>query len=158
MTPTHLIMFAVLAFVGAVAIAAFLIFLLRSQIEHIKHISANNKAIDEKHKQRDEMLARGEIHEWMKVVYGFDEVLVCKKTGWCPTLEVYFTIEFMREQESRIKTSEELKQYTEQKMNELAQRYGTSPSTMDQIADDIYSIKKNFFLEKMTRESNKEDV
>ena len=62
----HAMMLSILAIIGCIGIAVVLIGILKKEIQYLRYIFKQNKAFKKKEKARQEMLARGEIHEWVR--------------------------------------------------------------------------------------------
>jgi len=153
----HAMMLSLMAIIGLIAICSILLVVLKHQVNYMIFVWKNNKQVKAEHKKREAMLASGEVHEWIKVVHGTREVLACRKTGWCPDLEVYFTLEYVKEWQDRLVTNEALARYRDRKIESLAEEYNMTVSKFEELMEKIFSIKKDFFVEKMARE-NKKDV
>ena len=83
----------------------------------------------------DEMKNNNEYHEWFQ--YG--SYAICKKTGYCPTLDAFIDLEVIKEHLERNKKMEEIREEFElhknKRLDEMSLKFNIPRETMS----DIYS-------------------
>lgn len=105
--------------------------------------------------RRKEMLERGEQHEWVNIKSAVDpskEMMICKKTGWCPEIKDYFSDEWVRKQIKKQELAEQYKMYRDIEVGTLAVRYKLDLETMEKIVEDVFNIKKSFHLKHIEKQ------
>lgn len=124
-------------------------------VKTIIRISKNSKQIkqeiDRKQKMIDEMKINKELHEWMTVqqvsVNGeISNYNVCKKTGWCPQLNMFFTDAYVRNEILNQKYQKQYSEYKTKIIREMANDHGKTIEQMEQIVEAVFDIKKQFAL------------
>ena len=86
----------------------------------------------------------GDHHDWMQVTIGDKAVHVCKKTGYCPDPEGYISMVEIERHLEKLKLQEQYKQFTMEKIAEIATDMQISTSQVEEIATRIISIKQEF--------------
>lgn len=113
------------------------------------HILETNKKFEQKQKVVDEMKSKGEFHEWQELPTPEGNLLVCVKTGWCPSANGFIDIERINSYLTSQKIQKEYKAYRDERVRLLAEKYNYPILTMEQLVEDIFSIKKDFHLLKL---------
>ena len=149
------ILTVILAIGLAIGVAVpILIRSIQHNLVKIKAILDNNKLFAKKTAEMEEMKVRGELHEWVKVQTAGGQMLVCKKTGWCPDLQGFVSLELVEEYFTKIKAQEEYKEYRDLRVAELAKELDFDIQKMEDVVERIFSIKKDFHLNKAIKLTN----
>jgi len=140
-----------------ILVMGFFIFgrLLIRQLMDLRKRLKNNKLYKQKMVEVEEMKKRGEYHDWVKLPVGATEAHVCSKTGYCPTIDGFFPQEYLDYHLKRKTMNDEFDNFREAEMTKLVSKYSLGREVLEEIAEDIYSIKKNFTLsqlENLTKE------
>ena len=149
LSPGHTILFMALTIIGCLSIIRIAYNIMMYHIRIIKSIHANNKEFKRRMKNKNDMQAKGDGHEWINIPYGTEEVMVCKKTGWSPTLNAFLSMEYVNMWLKRQEREKEYQAYREEKMILLAEKHGINKEKMEEIAEGIFAIKQSFHVKKM---------
>lgn len=131
---------------------------LKSDFARIKDVRAREKAFRKKQKEVEEMKARGDMHEWISMpISGVgEEVMVCRKTGYVPSKEGFLPIEIIQHYEKsqavEKKIKEEYDEFKSERVSGISERYEIPMEKMEDLMDEIYSIRKDFHVQKMEEE------
>ena len=107
-------------------------------------------------KNKEEMLARGELHEWIKIPTYNGHVLACKKTGWCPELKDFFRMGYInrllmhREIEER--QNKEWEAWKEVQYKKIAESFAIPEEQIKGIVKSGFEMKKEFVLDLQKRQ------
>lgn len=106
----------------------------------------------EKIKEVEKMKAGGDYHDWVSIaVSPTKQANVCKKTGYCPTLEGFIDLKSlelilkMREQEK------EYQEYRKKRITDIGNEIGLGYEAMSEYADKIIGIKTQYTIEKLSQ-------
>ncbi len=149
LSPEHTTLFMVLTIIGCIAISRLCIRIIMKSLRNIKAINANNKEFRSKVKAKEEMQAKGEYHEWIRIPYGTEERLVCKKTGWCPTINGFLAMGYVNSWVERLGMEKEYNKYSDARVKLLAEDYEMPTQWMEDLIEKVFKIKKDFHVEKM---------
>ena len=123
---------------------------LMSNIEKIKYQLAMNKAFKAKEAEVAEMKARGDFHEWKDLPDGAGgTIMVCVKTGYCPSLKGYIPMANINRALEELKTAEEYKVFRNQSVATLAANHNMTVEAMEKIVEGVFDIKKQFHLKRL---------
>jgi hypothetical protein len=112
-------------------------------------IRKNDADFKAKMKAKEEMQAKGEVHDWIKIPYGHGQVLVCKKIGYCPAINGFLRMSYVNEWVRRKKLDEEYNAFKKIRVEILAEDYEMYTEHMDELIEKIFLIKQDFHVEKM---------
>jgi len=106
------------------------------------------------------MKKEGRFHKWITLPVrlpgkGVQETTVCEETGYCPSVDGFIDLMQMKEMLIKKKNDEEFVEFRREKIKELSSKYGMHEDLFEDVVNDIYSIKKDFHVNKMN-ESIKE--
>lgn len=119
-----------------------------------KQVYNNNKLFKKKQKEREEMLANGELHEWVSYpVSAMKEVNVCRKTGWCPEYKAFFDTREIDHNEKLKELKVEYESYKDDKIAQLANKYNLSFMEAKEFFTTCYQIKKDFYVANLKKVS-----
>lgn len=123
---------------------------------YAKYEQEKNKRFKQQALLRQEMLAKKEPHEWTNIMLSNGvKVLVCKKTGYCPSHEVFVDIRYVQSQLKAKEMQEKFNKHKADKIKKWAGELNLSESQVANLIEEAYAMKKQFFLEKMDEEINK---
>jgi len=127
-----------------------LVLSIRENIKTILKVRGNNKEFRKKVAEVEAMKAGGDFHEWTTIMVGGKEVLVCKKTGWSPNTKSFISKWYIDDYLEVVKREEEYKEFKSERMLQLSDKYGISIEETERLVEQIFEIKKDFALKKMT--------
>jgi len=116
---------------------------------NILAIKKNNKMVNSKMKQVEEMKANGEFHEWINMTIGLKNVHVCKKTGFCPSMNGFVPMDQVKLHLMKLEEEKEYEVFKGEKLKIIANKYNIKD--IDNLYDEIFSIKKDFCISKMDK-------
>ena len=98
-----------------------------------------------------DMKARGEFHEWVTIqqkdIKGdIHDPHVCKKTGWCPSLQSFFQMAYVKEAVLREEYKNKYETYRDEQVEMLSTKFKHSRAEMEEIVESVFDIKKQFAL------------
>ncbi|HLD91614.1 MAG TPA: hypothetical protein VI911_11505 [Patescibacteria group bacterium] len=103
----------------------------------------NNKEFKKRSKEVEEMKANGDLPEWVTLpIYGKD-THVCKKTGYCPSLECFINIDYIKTVLYMRARKAELAKLFNEGVVDLASKHGVDTAMVIAIAEGIDQIKEN---------------
>lgn len=143
--------------VGILTIVRFLFNISIIAINEWKLISKTNSSLEKQKKKRSDMIKSGEKHEWVKVAIGTKELLVCKKTLWCPALNSFINKTYFDQYNQSIKRQKDYKVFRDKRVVELAEEYDMTVEKMEVLVEAIFSIKKDYyvqFIDSMVKEAS----
>jgi len=134
------------------AVANYSIKTIVVHVEKIQKIIENNRLFKKKQEEVDKMKAEGGMHEWVsiKVNQGV-ELMVCRKTGWCPTLNGFIPLKNIESALEMVKSEQEYKIFRDTRVLSIATKYNLSLETTEEIVEKIFSIKKDWTLLRLER-------
>lgn len=149
----ELSMFTVILLLGlAIGMATTaLIHGVRYNISKIKIILESNKLFAKKIAEMKEMKARGELHEWTEVQTQNGEMIVCKKTDWCPDVKGFVPLNLIHSYLERIQMEKEYKEYRNLRIAKLAKELDFDLKKMEDVVEKVFSIKKDFHVNKAAK-------
>lgn len=108
----------------------------------------------EKDKEIAKMKEEGRLHDWVTLPVnipgkGIIDTTVCKETGYCPSVDGFVDKMQVRHMVEMKRLNEEFDSFRKNRVSELAEKWNTSEDVFGNIIDDIYSIKKDFHVQKM---------
>jgi hypothetical protein len=127
-------------------------FLLNNIAYHwanIKAIWRNNAEFAKKQAEVEKMKANGDFHEWVSIPSVNGTMLVCKKTGYTPSLNGFVPVEMIASYLERVKREEEYKEFRNARVAALAQELNFDLPKMERIVEQIFSMKKDFTVLKL---------
>ena len=125
--------------------------IFKNILKNYKIIKLKREIIENGKKKVAEMKAAGEYHEWIDVFLGDEERNVCKKTGYCPSLDGFIPMQYIEMHLQKLKLEEEYQEFRLGKINEIAEEMNLTNEEVEKFADRIYSIKKDFHILKLTK-------
>lgn len=147
---TVLILASTVALTILVNIAIFFAKQVYFSIKIWSLINKTNKSFSQKEKDREEMLARGELHEWVEVMTMYGPTRVCKKTGYMPEHKGYLSKKALKSSLLAIERDERYKEYRNKKVSGLAEKHNMSVESMELLVEEIFDIKKQFNLNELS--------
>lgn len=115
---------------------------VKKRIEHNKRYKAMMKEVDE-------MKARGEFHEWIKVPFTDTEnVYVCKKTGYCPSKGGFFDMMYVSSFLEKIKEKENYEAFKSEQLSKIAAQFDLKLEEISSLTDEIIDIPNRYVDEK----------
>jgi hypothetical protein len=127
----------------------FLVGQLTTQVKITKKIIETNRKFKEKQAEVTNMKSNGDLHQWVTVPYKGEDVFVCKKTGWCPHLEGFLPVDKIASHLNDLKTEEDYQAYRRNRIDQLSEKMGMSYAGTEKLVEEIFSIKKDFYLGKL---------
>ena len=113
-------------------------------IDQIKKERWNKKRFKELNDNMISMKESGEIHDWITIhsrIGDFEDIMVCRKTGWSPTLNGFIPKTTIELYEKYIQKQEELEQkfkiFKQNQVSDLSNKYNVPPETIDNIIEDV---------------------
>lgn len=114
-----------------------------------KKIMSDNKEFARRTKEIKKMKEDGDFHEWVEIPNSTGTTLVCKKTGWTPSLKGFLSVKEVERYLNKVKLEKEYKEYRDVRVSELAEELGFDLPKMESIVEKIFSIKKDFSVGKI---------
>ena len=119
-------------------------------IEKIKLMLANDKLFKQKQQEVADMRPKGVFHEWFDMPKGDgNTIIVCKKTGWCPSLKGFVPMSRIEAYLAAVKAEEEYKVFRNGRVAELAIKMNLDNQQVEKFVEDVFSIKKDYTLMKI---------
>lgn len=131
------------------------VFLVRGVWNQIKNIRRNKKNLERLEAQK----CKGP-HSWVKMPILGQEVRVCKECCYSADLDGYVKREFLNAHLRELEFKNALEEYSKKRKTEIAEKFRLFDFELEQLEDEIYSIKKDFtiqWLEKNLKEILKEE-
>ena len=91
----------------------------------------------------------GEFHEWVTVQTPTGDMMVCKRTGWCPNFEGFVPTNMINAYLEKVKMEQEYKEFRDARVLELANQLKLSTMEMEEVVEKIFSMKKDFTVSKL---------
>ena len=135
-----------LSILGLIALNVFLFRMLRNVYRTVKFTINTDKQVKAKMKAKEDMLERGEKHDWIKIPLGTKEYLFCRKTGWSPDLNGFLDMNFIKKHDRKIKEEEGYQAFRNERVKRMAEERGVSLDDMEEIVEQVFSIKKDFAI------------
>lgn len=111
-----------------------------------------DKLYRKKKKEREAMLDKGEVHEWVTIPYGMQEVMVCKKTGWCPSLNGFIPMNLVGSQLKLQDIKKGFDEFKNQKLIEWAKEFNVTTERMQEFVESVYNLKKQYYTDYMEKQ------
>lgn len=124
---------------------------LKKTWAEVQAIRENNKKFRAKQEEVKKMKEKGDLHEWITVPSINGEIMVCKKTGWSPTLNGFIPMDLLNDHLFKIQIEKEYKEYRNKRVSKLAAELGFTETKMEDVVEKIFSMKKDFHVERMAR-------
>lgn len=120
-------------------------------IKRFKENSTFNKKLrDVERKKKEE----GLVHKWMNLAVGTKEYHVCELTGFCPSLNGFFSVDYIQEILKARKREEEYQEYRKDVITKIGEDIGLGYEAMNEYADKIVGIKTKYYTEKLEQLKN----
>jgi len=86
------------------------------------------------------------MHEWVDIGTDVKDktTKTCSDCGWNPESNGFIKKEYLEAELSRIEFKKELKEFKEEKMKDICEKYNISLDQIEEISESIYGIKKEF--------------
>jgi len=117
-------------------------------IKQVKSHRGFNKKLKEVERRKKE---EGLVHKWMNLAIGTKEYHVCELTGFCPSLNGFFSVEDIQDILSARKREEEYKQYRIKEITKIGDEIGLGYEAMNEYADKIIGIKTKYYTDKLAQ-------
>ena len=155
MSPETQMILVLLAFYTLTLVfGVFAFFIIKRNIQKIMFIMKNNKLFRSKEEARQKMLEKGDLHDWKQYDYfgnGKMMLRICRKTGWCPETKSYFDLNVLAALDRTEKQKEEQKKFRDSRMQQLSEKYNVTLEKMEEIAEDVFKIKKDWHIQLMNK-------
>jgi hypothetical protein len=120
-------------------------------ISDIKAVNAQNREFKARMAEMDKMKTNGDFHEWIYLPSTAGEIMVCKKTGWCPSVKGFFSTKLINQHLADKQAEEDYKVFRNKRVLQLATDIGKNFSETEKIVEAVFSIKKDFTLLRLTK-------
>lgn len=143
--------------VATLIVLYFTLVVIAVIVKNLKSKSALKKVIKKETDRLAKFKKDGKIHKWVRLpVYSIEakgaiNTLVCEHTGYCPELDDIIPIENVKSVMIDIQVEKEFEEYKNKKVEDLRKIYGLSEQRMQELIYEIFSIKKNFHINKMEK-------
>ena len=124
-------------------------------VKEYRRIAENNKEFLKRQKIVDDMKENGEFHDWVKMPVQGQFCHVCRNTGYCSELSGFVDVKAVKEYEKLAKTEQELKDFTQNQLKKIALAYSLDFDKLCQLREDMFEIKKTFYINKLEQLQNK---
>jgi len=124
---------------------------IKKAVADIKALNAQNRQFKTRMDAMDKMKADGDFHEWIYVPSTTGELMVCKKTGWCPSLKGFFPMQNIKQHLADKQADEDYKVFRAARVEKLSKRLNLAIWDMEQVVEEVFSIKKDFTLIRLTK-------
>ncbi len=126
-----------------------------AQVDNIRAIMKNNRLFKAKQAEVAKMKAAGDMHEWINVPSAGGTMLVCKKTGYAPSLDGFIPMQYINNYLENLKAEEEYKVFRAERIHKMALDNDSTVEKIEKIVEQVFSMKKDFALmriEKLQKE------
>lgn len=151
MTNEEVMAILLLIGVGIGLFSSVLINNIRINWEKLKTIHQNNKKFAALQKNVDDMRAKGELHEWQEIMTMQGKMLVCAKTGWCPTLKGFLPLQVIQQQLEHAKAEEEYKEFRAARIQLIAHERNMTTAEVERLVEQIFTMKKDFYVQRVAK-------
>jgi len=144
--------FLIMVIAGPVFLALFGLALyisyanIKNIIKRVKSARSFNKRHKELERKKKE---EGFVHKWMNLAIGTKEYHVCELTGFCPSLNGFFAVEYIQDILSARKREEEYKEYRIKEITKIGEEIGLGYEAMNEYANKLIGIKTKYYTEKL---------
>ena len=147
----YLLALLLLAIVGLIGICSVLAAILRFQLRGIVKRGNDNREFKRRMKEKDEMIANGDFHEWVEVLKGGpggEMVRVCKKTGWCPSVDGFVSKEYINRYLLLKADKEEYIKYWDENLERLSKKHSLTVEELRALMVELKLINEDFNIKK----------
>jgi len=130
-------------------IIVLLSYYIKDSIKNIMLTKENNKEFKSRIEAVKEMKAAGDFHDWISISLGMKEVMVCRKTGYCPKEDSFISLVYIKQYEEAQKREEEYIEFKKERMTQISNKYGISLEETERLVEQIFEIKKDFTIKKL---------
>jgi hypothetical protein len=118
----------------------------------ISMVYKNNRRFSKLEKERERILKEnGGVHQWVELKSpSGGKMLVCEKTGWCPSRESFLPASAIEALKKTDQLEQEYIDYKKQKNAEIEQMYGLKEGDVEEIFNKVSDMKKQYSLEKLS--------
>lgn len=123
--------------------------MLKIGVNYFVLIYKQNKKYKQLRKKKDEMQANREPHQWTELEVGGKRTHVCRKSGYCPELDGFFTQEQIQYMEKMEQYKKDLEETLKQVYENVGARYGITADTAKSICENVaaeYSTATQAYL------------
>lgn len=124
-------------------------------VEYYKLNKKNHNQLLAQKKMKEDMGKNGDMHEWINMTKYYKgevhDLLVCKKTGWCPKLNGFISLEQVKKELDKIELEQQYQVFRNLNYKQLAEKYNLPIDKLEEISEDIYNVKKQFYLNKIDK-------
>ncbi len=124
---------------------------LVDSVNQVKEIMENNRKFKAKMAEMDRMKAAGEFHEWVDVPSSQGTMLVCKKTGWAPSLKGFVPLSAINAYLEQLQAEKDYKEYRAARVQLLAHELQLTVPMMETVVEKVFSMKKDFHVERIAK-------
>lgn len=158
-SPTDLEVLLICSFIIAIFFNLASIFLKRT-ILSINSLMAKRRyklEYDRKLKEKDEMISRGELHEWVTIKDHTMEVMVCKKTGWVPDKKIFLPLPMVKSYLAQDNVKKDYEAAKQKEIEKLSLKLNLPVDVIDRVYASLLEHKKDFYVSFM-KQQNQEAV
>jgi len=119
----------------------------------LRYISAIKKIQNKQKEEINKIKASKIEHDWVYVKSFHDNstIKVCQKTGYIPSLERIIPVASIKAMQNMDKMEESYEAFKKEKMKEISDRRKIDQKELEDIIEETYNIKKDFYLNHMTK-------
>jgi len=136
----NIVFYCLCAFLIGIVGPSMVLKLLQS-IKYYIFIYTTNREFDKKMNNLEKMKEKGELHDWVEVNFTDGTVLMCKKTGWCPSLKAFYKIKDIEYLISKQKINEKYKLLAFQEMDKVLIKYNITRDNIMKLQEEITEIE-----------------
>lgn len=119
-------------------------------------IVQQSRSFKRKMKEVEQMRERGELHSWVSIpVYG-EERLICKKTGWCPSLKGFASKEMIDNYLIKQKKLEQFEAFTDKYFTDIGLIYSLSLNEIKELIEKLNNVHAAYGAHTLTEQLKKE--
>lgn len=119
---------------------------IKNIIKQVKSSRSFSKRFKELERKKKE---EGFVHKWTNLAIGTKEYHVCELTGFCPSLNGFFSVEYIQDILSARKREEEYKEYRIKEITKIGEEIGLGYEAMNEYANKLIGIKTKYYTEKL---------
>jgi hypothetical protein len=144
----NLIAIGIVAYATGRLIARYLLPVL----DAIYMVYKNNRKFNKLEKEKERILKEnGGVHQWIELKSpSGGKMLVCEKTGWCPSRESFLPASAIEALRKTDQLEQEYINYKKQKNAEIEQMYGLKEGDAEEIYNKVSDMRKQYSLQKLS--------
>ena len=91
------------------------------------------------------------MHQWMTMVIMGQEVMVCEKTGWAPSLNGFLPMHMIEAYKKESNAAKEYEQFRNARIQLIASENQMTIPQVERLVEQVFSIKKDFTLQRIEK-------